>query len=73
MSTAGPSSYVTGGTLQFSAPYYVERQADPERYDGLTKSEFFYVLTSRQMGKSSLMVRRFHSIRVKGANAVTRT
>src|ERR1043166_82012 len=49
--------YVTGGTLRPDAPSYVERQADKDLLDGLLKGEFCYVLTSRQMGKSSPMVR----------------
>ncbi|MEP7273002.1 MAG: AAA-like domain-containing protein [Acidobacteriota bacterium] len=49
--------YVTGGTLSRDALSYVVRQADKDLYEGLTNSQFCYVLTSRQMGKSSLMVR----------------
>jgi WD40 repeat protein len=56
MSTRVSSFYVTGGTLRPDAPSYVERQADRELYEGLLAGEFCYVLTSRQMGKSSLMV-----------------
>ena len=37
-------------------PSYVERQADLELYIGLKQGQFCYILTSRQMGKSSLMV-----------------
>jgi len=48
--------YVTGGTLRQDAPSYVERQADRDLFEGLSRGEFCYVLTSRQMGKSSLMV-----------------
>ncbi|MBM3841415.1 MAG: DUF2092 domain-containing protein [Verrucomicrobia bacterium] len=68
MSSAGSSFYVTGGTLQQDAPCYVERQADRDLFDGLLKGEFCYVLTSRQMGKSSLMVRTSNKLRVKGIN-----
>ncbi|MGH9754901.1 MAG: AAA-like domain-containing protein, partial [Blastocatellia bacterium] len=49
--------YVAGGTLWPGAPSYVERQADRELYERALAGDFCYVLTSRQMGKSSLMAR----------------
>ena len=49
--------FVTGGTLRRDALSYIVRDADEKDYDGLLKGEFCYVLTPRQMGKSSLMVR----------------
>src|SRR5215467_7712477 len=55
--------YVTGGTLRHDAPSYVERRADRDLCEGLLSGEFCYVLTSRQMGKSSLMVRTVKRLR----------
>lgn len=49
--------YVTGGTLRRDAPSYVERDADDRIVESLKQGDFCYVLTARQMGKSSLMVR----------------
>lgn len=64
------SFFVTGGTLGYDAPSYVERGADRELYSGLVNREFCYVLTSRQMGKSSLMVRTAMRLREGGFNVV---
>jgi tetratricopeptide (TPR) repeat protein len=61
--SATASFYVTGGTLKNDALCYVERQADQDLYASLMKGEYCYVLTARQMGKSSLMVRTAHALR----------
>ncbi|MGH9837899.1 MAG: AAA-like domain-containing protein [Blastocatellia bacterium] len=62
--------YVTGGTVPGGAPSYVRRKADDELYDGLRRGEFCYVLTSRQMGKSSLMVRTATRLRENGISPI---
>jgi hypothetical protein len=49
--------FVSGGTLRLSVPSYVERAADAELLAALRNGDFCYLLTPRQMGKSSLMVR----------------
>ena len=68
MSMSQPSGfYVTGGTLRRDAPSYVARRADEELFGGLSEGRFCYVLTSRQMGKSSLMVRTAARLRESGA------
>ena len=58
--------YVTGGTLRPDAASYIDRQADKDLCDGLLNGEFCYILTSRQMGKSSLMVRTVKRLREEG-------
>jgi WD40 repeat protein len=51
------SFYVVGGTLATDAPSYVTRQADRQLREALWRGDFCYVLDTRQVGKSSLMVR----------------
>jgi len=71
----GPESgfYVAGGTLRHDAPSYVERRADKDLHDNLTRGQFCYVLTARQMGKSSLMARTASKLRQAGVVVVTIT
>lgn len=70
MSAPETSFYVTGGTLRHDAPSYVERQADRDVFEGLLAGEFCYVLTPRQMGKSSLMVRTASKLREQSVNVI---
>ena len=62
--------YITGGTLPRDAPSYIERQADADLLEGLRQGQFCYVLTSRQMGKSSLMVRTVMRLRQERVTCV---
>lgn len=49
--------YQVGGSLSVDAPTYINRQADRELLTYLEQGDFCYVFNSRQMGKSSLLIR----------------
>jgi adenylate cyclase len=59
-------AYQVGGSLRSDAPSYMERSADEELYKALENGEFCYVLNTRQMGKSSLLVRTKHRLQQQG-------
>ena len=57
--------YKIGGNLPPDSPSYVVRQADKDLYQGLKNGEFCYVLNSRQMGKSSLLVQTMQQLQTE--------
>ena len=61
-SQANPDFYIAGGTLDPTVPSYITRKADTELLEAVKRGQFCYILTPRQMGKSSLMVRTAKSL-----------
>jgi hypothetical protein len=69
LSTRG-FEFVAGGTVQASGGVYLEREADHELLEHCRAGDFTYILTSRQMGKSSLMIRTAERLDSEGARPV---
>ncbi|MBP0012537.1 MAG: AAA-like domain-containing protein [Roseofilum sp. SBFL] len=65
------SIYQVGGSLRKDSSSYIQRQADTQLYNALKKGEFCYVLNSRQMGKSSLLVRTRYQLEQEGWKCAT--
>jgi len=65
------SIYTVGGTVQTNrSGVYLQRLADQELLALCRERKFAYVLTPRQMGKSSLMVRTAVQLRTEGIQSV---
>jgi len=60
-----------GGTLNSRRHLYIERQEDEKFFELLEQGEYVNVLSSRQMGKSSLMMRAVQRLSEKGIKSVT--
>ena len=58
--------YQVGGALPQDVSSYVTRDSDRQLLEALKAGEFCYVLNSRQMGKSSLMVRTLAQLQESG-------
>jgi hypothetical protein len=67
---AKQSIYTVGGTIQASSGLYLPRKVDEELLALCRAGRFAYVLTSRQMGKSSLMVHTTERLAEVGVHAV---
>jgi hypothetical protein len=71
MTTETPISefFTAGGTLPPDAPSYVKRPTDEELFQHIMAREFCYILTPRQMGKSSLMIRTAQRLSKEGVRS----
>lgn len=56
---------MVGGAMQPGSPSYVQRPADNDLFERALRGDLCYVLTSRQMGKTSLMARTAQRLRDK--------
>ncbi|MBR8835916.1 MAG: AAA-like domain-containing protein [Stigonema ocellatum SAG 48.90 = DSM 106950] len=63
-------TYTFGGTVQAGGGVYIPRRADDELLKLCQDAIFSYVLTPRQMGKSSLMVSTAQTLQAEGIQAV---
>ncbi|MCI4668453.1 MAG: SUMF1/EgtB/PvdO family nonheme iron enzyme [Bacteroidia bacterium] len=55
--------FQAGGSLSSDTKVYVERSADKEIIDVIKRSRFCYVLSARQMGKSSLKIKTIDTLK----------
>jgi CHASE2 domain-containing sensor protein len=63
---ANPQFYTVSGAVQTQGGLYLERKADTELLELCRQGFFAYVLTSRQMGKSSLMIQTSKELKKEG-------
>lgn len=62
--------YTVGGTVQAGDGIYIPRKADNELLGYCRAGEFAFILSSRQVGKSSLMVRTAQQLEKEGIRSV---
>ncbi|MFN8383423.1 MAG: GH25 family lysozyme [Anaerolineales bacterium] len=62
--------YTVGGTVQAGSGFYIKRKADDELLEYCRAGEFAFILSSRQVGKSSLMVRTAQQLEKENIRSV---
>jgi len=67
---ADTTVYTTGGTVQAGGGVYLARKADDDLLERCREGQFAFVLTARQMGKSSLMTRTAERLAGQGVRSV---
>ena len=65
-----PDEYVVGGTVQAGDGFYIEREADQELLVLCRTRAFVYILSTRQVGKSSLIINVAKSLAEEGTAPV---
>ena len=69
--TSSQQIYTRGGTVQAGEGIYIQRQADSELLSLCRDGVYAYLLTARQLGKSSLMVRTAEQLELEGIRTAT--
>jgi GH25 family lysozyme M1 (1,4-beta-N-acetylmuramidase)/Flp pilus assembly protein TadD len=69
-SMGSQSIYTVGGTVQAGSGFYIKRKADDELLQYCREGEFAFILSSRQVGKSSLMVRTAQQLEKENIRSV---
>jgi hypothetical protein len=67
---ANPDFYQASGALKPDEHSYIERAADSELLNALLQMQFCYILTPRQMGKTSLIARTKERLKAEGVCSV---
>ena len=62
--------YTVGGTVQAGGGIYIPRKSDDELLEYCRANEFAFILSSRQVGKSSLMVRTARQLESENIRSV---
>jgi hypothetical protein len=65
-----PTIYTDGGSVQAGNGLYIVRKADQDLLELCRKGAFVYILTARQMGKSSLVIRASQELIDEGIRSV---
>ena len=63
--------YTVGGTVQAGSGIYIKRKADDELLELCRSGELAFILSSRQVGKSSLMIRTAQQLEEEGIRSAT--
>jgi formylglycine-generating enzyme required for sulfatase activity len=63
--------YTVGGTVQAGGGIYIKRKADDDLLEHCRQSEFAFILSSRQVGKSSLIVRTAQQLESENIRSAT--
>src|SRR5687768_16765161 len=68
---ANQTIYTVGGTVQAGGGIYIKRKADDELLELCRQGELAFILSSRQVGKSSLMTQTAEQLGKENVRSAT--